>query len=163
MHLIQYIHNTCIAYYTYTTHALQILSCPYSSWTFKPSKEHFRGSTNQNCRQIGQGVLELWSDKLTDKQRLLDIPINIISLRFSWFRAVKLNPSMVTAWNELGESYTRKQDFPNAKICFEGALQHQKNKVEKRGARESGVLIFQNWEWGRKKETLLGRVSGTVF
>ena len=37
---------------------------------------------------------------------------------------------MVKAWNELGESYTRKQDFPNAKICFEGALQHQKNKVE---------------------------------
>jgi len=47
-------------------------------------------------------------------------------------RAVKLNPAMVCAWNELGESYTRKEDFVNSKICFEGALQHTINKVSLR-------------------------------
>jgi len=47
-------------------------------------------------------------------------------------RAVKLNPRMVCAWNELGESYTRKNDFVNSRICFEGALQHEKNKVSLR-------------------------------
>jgi len=47
-------------------------------------------------------------------------------------RSVKLNPGLVEAWNELGESYTRKDDFINARICFEGALQHQRNKVSLR-------------------------------
>jgi len=47
-------------------------------------------------------------------------------------RAVKLNPRMVEAWNELGESYTRKPDFVNSRICFEGALEHKKNKVSLR-------------------------------
>ena len=33
---------------------------------------------------------------------------------------------LVQAWNELGESYSRKNDFINARICFEGALQHER-------------------------------------
>ena len=44
-------------------------------------------------------------------------------------RAVKLSPTLVEAWNELGESYMRKRDWTTAKTCFEGALQHKKNKV----------------------------------
>jgi len=47
-------------------------------------------------------------------------------------KAVKLNPGLVQAWNELGESYTRKYDFINARICFEGALQQERNKVSLR-------------------------------
>jgi len=47
-------------------------------------------------------------------------------------RAVKLSPTLVEAWNELGESYMRKRDWTTAKTCFEGALQHKKNKVSLR-------------------------------
>lgn len=47
-------------------------------------------------------------------------------------RAVKLNPTLVEAWNELGESYWKKGDWVTAKTCFEGALQHKKNKVSLR-------------------------------
>ena len=36
---------------------------------------------------------------------------------------------LVQAWNELGESYSRKDDFTNARICFEGALQHERCKL----------------------------------
>jgi len=47
-------------------------------------------------------------------------------------RSVKLSPTLVEAWNELGESYMRKNDWTTARTCFEGALQHQKNKVSLR-------------------------------
>jgi len=47
-------------------------------------------------------------------------------------RSVKLSPTLVEAWNELGESYMRKHDWITARTCFEGALQHQKNKVSLR-------------------------------
>jgi len=47
-------------------------------------------------------------------------------------RSVKLDPSLVEAWNELGESYWKKGDWVTAKTCFEGALQHKKNKVSLR-------------------------------
>ena len=47
-------------------------------------------------------------------------------------RSVKLNPNLVDAWNELGESYMRKHDWTTARTCFEGALQHDNNKVSLR-------------------------------
>ena len=50
-------------------------------------------------------------------------------------RSVKLDPSLVEAWNELGESYWKKGDWVTAKTCFEGALQHKKNKVRKTACR----------------------------
>ena len=34
-------------------------------------------------------------------------------------RSVKLNPNLVDAWNELGESYMRKEDWTTARTCFE--------------------------------------------
>lgn len=39
-------------------------------------------------------------------------------------KAVKLDPKLVEAWNELGESYWKKGDIPAAKNCFVGALGH---------------------------------------
>jgi len=47
-------------------------------------------------------------------------------------KAVKLRPNLVEAWNELGECYMMKQDWGTARTCFEGALQHRKNKVSLR-------------------------------
>jgi tetratricopeptide (TPR) repeat protein len=37
-------------------------------------------------------------------------------------KAVKLNPSLVEAWNTLGHCYWKKGDLPAAKNCFNGAL-----------------------------------------
>ena len=39
-------------------------------------------------------------------------------------RAVKLDPKMVEAWNNLGETYWKKKDVSAAKNCFEGALNY---------------------------------------
>ena len=39
-------------------------------------------------------------------------------------RAVKLNPKLPAAWNELGECYYKKGDIKSAHNCFKGALQH---------------------------------------
>lgn len=39
-------------------------------------------------------------------------------------KAVKLDPKLVEAWNELGESYWKKGEIPAAKNCFVGALGH---------------------------------------
>ena len=42
-------------------------------------------------------------------------------------RAVKLDPQMVEAWNNLGETYWKKNDVNAAKNCFEGALNYVRN------------------------------------
>ena len=47
-------------------------------------------------------------------------------------KSVKLEPSFVEAWNELGESYWKREDVDNARICFEGALSHRENKTSLR-------------------------------
>ena len=47
-------------------------------------------------------------------------------------KSVKLEPSFVEAWNELGESYWKREDVDNARICFEGALSHRENKISLR-------------------------------
>ncbi|XP_077154196.1 tetratricopeptide repeat protein 5 isoform X1 [Ranitomeya variabilis] len=47
-------------------------------------------------------------------------------------KAVKLDPGLVEAWNELGEVYWKKMDVTAAKTCFLGALNHCKNKVSLR-------------------------------
>ena len=47
-------------------------------------------------------------------------------------KSVKLDPSFVEAWNELGESYWKREDVDNARICFEGALSHKENKTSLR-------------------------------
>ncbi|XP_040272710.1 tetratricopeptide repeat protein 5 isoform X1 [Bufo bufo] len=47
-------------------------------------------------------------------------------------KAVKLDPGLVEAWNQLGEVYWKKMDVTAAKTCFLGALNHCKNKVSLR-------------------------------
>ncbi|XP_042557035.1 tetratricopeptide repeat protein 5 isoform X1 [Dipodomys spectabilis] len=44
-------------------------------------------------------------------------------------KAVKLEPALVEAWNQLGEVYWKKGDVAAAHTCFSGALTHCKNKV----------------------------------
>ncbi|VFV32169.1 tetratricopeptide repeat protein 5 [Lynx pardinus] len=44
-------------------------------------------------------------------------------------KAVKLEPKLVEAWNQLGEVYWKKGDIASAHTCFSGALTHCKNKV----------------------------------
>ena len=39
-------------------------------------------------------------------------------------KAVKLDPKLVEAWNQLGESYWKKGNIDGAKNCFSGALTH---------------------------------------
>ncbi|XP_037843556.2 tetratricopeptide repeat protein 5 isoform X2 [Chlorocebus sabaeus] len=44
-------------------------------------------------------------------------------------KAVKLEPKLVEAWNQLGEVYWKKGDIAAAHTCFSGALTHCRNKV----------------------------------
>ncbi|XP_066884995.1 tetratricopeptide repeat protein 5 isoform X3 [Kogia breviceps] len=44
-------------------------------------------------------------------------------------KAVKLEPKLVEAWNQLGEVYWKKGDVAAAHTCFSGALTHCENKV----------------------------------
>ena len=37
-------------------------------------------------------------------------------------KAVKLDPKLVEAWNQLGECYWKKDNIAEAKNCFQGAL-----------------------------------------
>ncbi|XP_034250007.1 tetratricopeptide repeat protein 5-like [Thrips palmi] len=47
-------------------------------------------------------------------------------------KALKLNPSLIDAWNELGECFWKKGKSSDAKNCFENALRHGRNKVSLR-------------------------------
>ncbi|XP_026751628.1 tetratricopeptide repeat protein 5-like isoform X1 [Galleria mellonella] len=47
-------------------------------------------------------------------------------------KAVKLNPHLVDAWNELGESYWKNMNVKEAKASFEGALKHERNRFSLR-------------------------------
>ena len=39
-------------------------------------------------------------------------------------RAIKLDPKLAPAWNELGEVLCKKKDFSAAKASFDSALRH---------------------------------------
>ncbi|CAH2087917.1 unnamed protein product [Euphydryas editha] len=47
-------------------------------------------------------------------------------------KAVKLNPHLVAAWNELGECYLKNLNVKEAKASFEGALKHERNRLSLR-------------------------------
>ncbi|XP_060530928.1 tetratricopeptide repeat protein 5-like [Cylas formicarius] len=47
-------------------------------------------------------------------------------------KAIKLDPKLVDAWNELGECYCKNNDLIKATSCFEGALKEKKNKISLR-------------------------------
>ncbi|XP_075981931.1 tetratricopeptide repeat protein 5-like [Anticarsia gemmatalis] len=47
-------------------------------------------------------------------------------------KAVKLNPHLVDAWNELGECYWKNMNVKEAKASFEGALKHDRNRLSLR-------------------------------
>uniref|UniRef100_A0A1Y1M5P0 Tetratricopeptide repeat protein 5 OB fold domain-containing protein n=1 Tax=Photinus pyralis TaxID=7054 RepID=A0A1Y1M5P0_PHOPY len=47
-------------------------------------------------------------------------------------KAVKLDPKLVEAWNELGECYWKNDNIKEAENCFNGALNNGKNKVSLR-------------------------------
>jgi tetratricopeptide (TPR) repeat protein len=44
------------------------------------------------------------------------------STEYALVRAVKLDPSLILAWNELGELNFKKKDYKTAQKCFEWAL-----------------------------------------
>uniref|UniRef100_A0A1B6DEG0 Tetratricopeptide repeat protein 5 OB fold domain-containing protein n=1 Tax=Clastoptera arizonana TaxID=38151 RepID=A0A1B6DEG0_9HEMI len=47
-------------------------------------------------------------------------------------KAVKLDPKLVHAWNQLGECYWKRDNIKDAKNCFQGALSQDKNKISLR-------------------------------
>ncbi|XP_059061089.1 tetratricopeptide repeat protein 5-like [Achroia grisella] len=47
-------------------------------------------------------------------------------------KAVKLNPRLVAAWNELGDCYWKNMNVKDAKASFEGALKHERNRLSLR-------------------------------
>lgn len=55
-------------------------------------------------------------------------------------KAIKLDPKLVDAWNELGECYCKNDDLVKAKSCFEGALKEKRNKIS---LRNLSILIRQ--------------------
>lgn len=57
-------------------------------------------------------------------------------------KAVKLDPGLVEAWNQLGEVYWKRGDISAAHTCFSGALSHvsSSSQVFCLGGREMRTL-----------------------
>nr|CAI5824010.1 unnamed protein product [Callosobruchus analis] len=47
-------------------------------------------------------------------------------------KAIKLDPKLVEAWNELGECYWKNDDISKSVNCYERALKERKNKISLR-------------------------------
>ena len=70
-----------------------------------------------------EGVAEDRARYLYLRGRLLNVSGDFSSAAEACLsRSVKLNPNLVDAWNELGESYMRKHDWTTARTCFEVCL-----------------------------------------
>ncbi|XP_026318134.1 tetratricopeptide repeat protein 5-like isoform X2 [Hyposmocoma kahamanoa] len=70
-------------------------------------------------------------------------------------KAVKLNPHLVDAWNELGECYWKNMNVKDAKASFEGALKHERNRLSLRC-----LSIILRQESGANKR---GEATATIF
>lgn len=68
-------------------------------------------------------------------------------------KAVKLDPSLVEAWNQLGDCFAKKPDFLSAKNCFQYAVSQangtvrgknslQNLSVALRHVQAKGVVVF---------------------
>ncbi|XP_046666019.1 tetratricopeptide repeat protein 5-like [Homalodisca vitripennis] len=55
-------------------------------------------------------------------------------------KAVKLDPQLVEAWNQLGETYWKRNNVKEARNCFQGALNKKKNMVS---LRNLSILVRQ--------------------
>uniref|UniRef100_A0A1B6KVA8 Tetratricopeptide repeat protein 5 OB fold domain-containing protein n=1 Tax=Graphocephala atropunctata TaxID=36148 RepID=A0A1B6KVA8_9HEMI len=55
-------------------------------------------------------------------------------------KAVKLDPQLVEAWNQLGETYWKRDNVKEARNCFQGALNKKKNMVS---LRNLSILVRQ--------------------
>lgn len=66
-------------------------------------------------------------------------------------QAIKKNPTLIEAWNSLGECYWKKGDVIAAKDCFEGAIAYVSSKLcSSIGITEySGVTrnLCENYPW----------------
>ncbi|WAR11624.1 TTC5-like protein [Mya arenaria] len=84
--------------------------------------------------------VEAAKDKITNKAeynmllgRILNVMPDYDEKAYEYLsKAVKLDPKLVDAWNQLGELYWKKGDISNARNCFTGALTHSKNKLSLR-------------------------------
>jgi len=99
-----------------------------------------RGDNSQNNENANQeDSIALRSD-LDDKAKILYFRGRALNVTTDHSpesesllsKAVKLEPSFVEAWNELGECYWKRAQVDNAQNCFEGALNHRQNKVSLR-------------------------------
>ncbi|XP_014218668.1 tetratricopeptide repeat protein 5-like [Copidosoma floridanum] len=74
-------------------------------------------------------------------------------------KAVKLEPKLIEAWNELGECYWKNDDIQQAKNCFTGALPHGKNKVSLRNL----SMVLRQEATLTKEETIKNVQQGVEY
>lgn len=60
-------------------------------------------------------------------------------------KAVKLEPELVEAWNQLGEVYWKKGDVAAAHTCFSGALTHVSLSYPTQKCRGEGENSYGSW------------------
>lgn len=64
-------------------------------------------------------------------------------------KAVKLEPELVEAWNQLGEVYWKKGDVAAAHTCFSGALTHVSLSYPPQKCRGEGQDSCGSWNFCR--------------
>ncbi|XP_071564719.1 tetratricopeptide repeat protein 5 [Temnothorax nylanderi] len=74
-------------------------------------------------------------------------------------KAVKLEPKFIEAWNELGEYYWKNDDIKQAKNCFVGALQHDRNKASLRNL----SMVFRQEQTSSDEERIKNIQQGVEY
>ncbi|CAH2055757.1 unnamed protein product, partial [Iphiclides podalirius] len=73
-------------------------------------------------------------------------------------KAVKLNPNLGSAWNELGECYWKNMNVKEAKASFEGALKHERNRISLRCL----SIILRQESGGKKRSEAANMILKSV-
>ncbi|XP_033753978.1 tetratricopeptide repeat protein 5-like [Pecten maximus] len=119
------------ALYHYKDHYLEING---------KEKGHQKNDDVQKKMQSTLEYLESLNDEITNravyfmlKGKILNVlPVHDPNAEEALSKAVKLDPKLVGAWNQLGECYWKSGNINSSINSFSGALNHSKNKVSLR-------------------------------
>lgn len=74
-------------------------------------------------------------------------------------KAIKFDPKLVDAWNELGECFWKNNKMFEAMHCFQGAMKYQKNKISLR----SLSMLIRQQETKTHEEKVKNIKQGLLF
>ncbi|XP_051832939.1 tetratricopeptide repeat protein 5 isoform X2 [Antechinus flavipes] len=125
---VQFLQELVDQLYSFRDHYFETHPVEYAGQKHQDVREEMEKTLQKMGEAVGFSQEKAWVLMLTGKA-LNVTPDYSPQAEELLSKAVKLEPELVEAWNQLGEVYWKKGDVAAAHTCFSGALSHYKNKV----------------------------------